>query len=239
MPLHCVALCPRERPGKTAANFEHSRTPTPTRASSKPAPTPHPPHPTPAVIRDERPFPTHPTPGSGAGALRARRPTVGPMDPALLSDAMQWRTLPPQLRALRRTVLICTTVPLTVAAGALPALLLGPRWSLLALAPLLAALPIWRSVGRNWRSWRYAEREDDLLINRGVLFRRLTVVPYGRMQLVDVTVGPLERRFGIARVQLHTASAGTDAAIPGLLPEEAARLRDSLAARGQARSAGL
>ncbi len=49
----------------------------------------------------------------------------------------------------------------------------------------------------------------------------------------------MDRKFGLAKVQLHTASSDTDAAIPGLRPEEAARLRDRLAARGEARLAGL
>jgi membrane protein YdbS with pleckstrin-like domain len=94
-------------------------------------------------------------------------------------------------------------------------------------------------LGRNWRSWRYAERADDLLISRGVLFREETVVPYGRMQLVEVTSGPVERHFGLASVQLHTAAAATDACIPGLDPAEAERLRDRLTELGEARSAGL
>jgi membrane protein YdbS with pleckstrin-like domain len=59
------------------------------------------------------------------------------------------------------------------------------------------------------------------------------------MQFVDVTAGPLERLFGLATVQLHTAAAASDATIPGLLPEEAARLRDRLAALGEARAEGL
>ena len=45
------------------------------------------------------------------------------------------------------------------------------------------------------RSWGYAEREDDLLVRRGVMFSRLSVVPYGRMQFIDVQAGPLERLF--------------------------------------------
>jgi uncharacterized protein len=71
------------------------------------------------------------------------------------------------------------------------------------------------------------------------MFRRLVVVPYGRMQFVDVAAGPLERRFGIATVQLHTAAEATDASIPGLTVHEAARLRDRLAMLGETRSAGL
>ena len=56
----------------------------------------------------------------------------------------------------------------------------------------------------------YAERADDLLIRTGIMFRSLVVVPYGRMQYVDVNAGPLARRFGIASVQLHTASPGDE-----------------------------
>lgn len=95
------------------------------------------------------------------------------------------------------------------------------------------------SVGRRWRAWGYAEREDDLLVRRGVLVRRTSVVPYGRMQFVDVTAGPLDRRLGIARVTLHTAAAASDASIPGLPVDEANRLRDRLAALGEARAAGV
>jgi membrane protein YdbS with pleckstrin-like domain len=105
----------------------------------------------------------------------------------------------------------------------------------------LAALVLIRLpfVIRGLRSWGYAERADDLLVRHGLMFRRLAIVPYGRMQFVDVTAGPLDRLFGLATVQLHTAAAASDARIPGLAPEEAARLRDRLAALGEARAEGL
>jgi membrane protein YdbS with pleckstrin-like domain len=92
---------------------------------------------------------------------------------------------------------------------------------------------------RRYRAWGYAEREDDLLVRRGVMIRRLTVVPYGRMQFVDVTAGPVDRLFGLATVQLHTAAAASDARIPGLERAEADRLRDQLASLGEAKAAGL
>src|SRR5699024_4756993 len=84
----------------------------------------------------------------------------------------------------------------------------------------------------------YVEQEEDLAIRKGVMFKSLTLVPYGRMQYVDVSAGPIARRMKIAQVQLHTASAATDASIPGLPQEEAARLRDQLSARGEAKLAG-
>jgi hypothetical protein len=94
-------------------------------------------------------------------------------------------------------------------------------------------------VSRRYRSWGYLERDDDLLIRRGVLIKRLSVVPYGRMQFVDVTAGLVERLFGIATVRLHTAAAATDARLPGLAVLEAARLREQLTSLGEARAAGI
>lgn len=105
---------------------------------------------------------------------------------------------------------------------------------------LVVTLWVWWLIPRQVQALGYAERDEDLLVVRGVLFRTLLVVPYGRMQYVDVQAGPLGRWLGIATVELHTAStAMTDASIPGLTPAEAARLRDRLATRGRARLAGL
>jgi hypothetical protein len=108
-----------------------------------------------------------------------------------------------------------------------------------AVIPLALGVVAWVVAGRRYRSWGYGEREDDLLVRRGVMFARLSVVPYGRMQFIDVQAGPLERLFGLATVRLHTAAAATDARIPGLERDEAARLRDRLAELGEAQAAGL
>lgn len=151
----------------------------------------------------------------------------------------EWVGLPGGLLALRRMLLVVWTGVAAVATGVVTGLSAGPVWALMGVVWLLVLAWGWVLIGRNWRSWRYAERADDLLISRGVLWREQTVVPYGRMQLVEVTSGPVERRFGLASVQLHTAAAATDAKIPGLVPAEAERLRDRLTELGQARSAGL
>ncbi|MEU5894140.1 PH domain-containing protein [Streptomyces sp. NPDC047461] len=150
-----------------------------------------------------------------------------------------WIGLPPGLLRMRRLLLVVWLGLLAVAVGVLLNLFAGPGWAAFALLPLALMAWGWVMLGRNWASWRYAERADDLLISRGVLWREETVVPYGRMQLVEVTSGPVERHFGLSSVQLHTAAAATDATIPGLEPAEAERLRDRLTELGQARSAGL
>lgn len=150
-----------------------------------------------------------------------------------------WTALPPGLLRMRRLLLVVWLGLPAVAVGVLLGVVISPAWSAFALLPLAPMPWGWVLLGRNWRSWRYAERADDLLISRGVLWREETVVPYGRMQLVEVTSGPVERHFGLATVQLHTAAAATDATIPGLDPAEAERLRDRLTELGEARSAGL
>ncbi|GAA3821230.1 PH domain-containing protein [Streptomyces phyllanthi] len=170
---------------------------------------------------------------AGQGGERSAERTAGePGEPV-------WIGLPPGLLRMRRLLLVVWLGSMTVGLALLLGLLAGPVWAALALPPLAVLLWGWPMLGRNWRSWRYAERADDLLISRGVLWREETVVPYGRMQLVEVTSGPVERHFGLASVQLHTAAAASDARIPGLDPAEAERLRDRLTQLGEARSAGL
>jgi membrane protein YdbS with pleckstrin-like domain len=150
-----------------------------------------------------------------------------------------WVRVSPRLATLRRLLLAGIGGLVTLVAAGLCAI---ASWWLAAAVLVVGAGLIgwgWVVIGRAVRSWGYAERADDLLVTSGIVFRQLVVVPYGRMQFVDVTAGPLDRRFGLAAVQLHTAAAATDAQIPGLVPAEAARLRDRLAARGEAGSAGL
>ncbi|MGZ4615880.1 MAG: PH domain-containing protein [Actinomycetes bacterium] len=150
-----------------------------------------------------------------------------------------WVRVSPRLATQRRLLLLVVGLPVALAVAVVVGLVITWLGALLAVAGVVAVAWGWVVVGRAVRSWGYAERADDLLVTRGILNRQLVVVPYGRMQYVDVSAGPLDRRFGLATVQLHTAAAATDAQIPGLVPTEAARLRDRLAARGEASSAGL
>jgi len=141
----------------------------------------------------------------------------------------------------RRVLLLLIGLPLVVVTALLwPFSDLTP-WLPGAVIVVELIVIIWLSwiIGRRVRSFAFTERADDLLVTSGVLIRRLVIVPYGRMQLVDVKAGPIDRLFNIASVQLHTAAATTDAVIPGLEPHVAATLRDRLAAIGEQRSAGL
>jgi uncharacterized protein len=156
------------------------------------------------------------------------------------APASCWNAPSPRLRALRRY---------EVAAGTLGALALAVGVALAvgaAVAAVAAAVGVLIAggvadlvAGRRVRAWAYTERDEDLLVRRGVMFRRMSVIPYGRMQYVEVTAGPFERAFGLATVQMHTAAAASDARIPGLPAVEAARLRDQLTSLGEAHAMGL
>jgi hypothetical protein len=140
---------------------------------------------------------------------------------------------------MRRTILVVAGLP--AAAG----IVIGCAFASTAAgygvagATIVALVLGWTAIGRNLRSWGYVERTDDLVVTHGAMFKRLTVVPYGRMQLVDVEAGPIERSFGLVNVKLHTAAATTDAKVCGLVPAVASALRDRLTQLGEAHASGL
>src|SRR5947209_3044326 len=182
---------------------------------------------------------------------RATRTAVGrPVSVGAVTDvtnagpfvppAQGWNRVSPKLATVRRIVGLAWVLVLGAVAS-IAAFVAGPLWlgAVAVLASIVVFLWVSWVIGRQVAAIGYAERQDDLVVTSGILFRRLVVVPYGRMQLVDVTAGPLHRYFGIATLQLHTAAATTDATIPGLPREQAQGLRDRLAALGEARSAGL
>ncbi|MFN8148734.1 MAG: PH domain-containing protein [Candidatus Nanopelagicales bacterium] len=170
------------------------------------------------------------------------------VDEAFAPPGEPWNRVSPKLATAYRISLVIIVLLVAIGLVALSYVIsLDPtaptalsRFFLLLLVVDLVVLAwIWWLIGRRVRSWGYAERADDLLVTSGIMFRRLVIVPYGRMQLVDLKAGPIHRALGIMTVQLHTAAATTDASIPGLEPQVAADLRDRLAARGEQRSAGL
>ncbi len=108
-------------------------------------------------------------------------------------------------------------------------------------AGVVAVITLWTLaiLPRQARSIGYQLREDDLVFRRGILWQRMVAVPYGRMQLVDITHGPLDRGFGIAQLKLVTAAAATGVTIPGLTQAAAEQLRDTLIAVAETRRTGL
>lgn len=138
--------------------------------------------------------------------------------------------------------LITNGIVLLLVVGAVLALTLWlhQMWALIP-GGIVAVLMLWSIAitPRQARSYGYMLRADDLVFRRGILWQRVVAVPYGRMQLVDITHGPLDRGFGIAQLKLVTAAASTGVTIPGLTQAAAEQLRDTLIAVAETRRTGL
>jgi uncharacterized protein len=153
---------------------------------------------------------------------------------------IRWQRPSKLLLRARRIQAGLVTVPVALAGGLIAAVAGSSALGLVIGLGVVAAGLLWeRFLARRVAAWGYAERQDDLMVRRGVLIRRQSVVPYGRMQFIDVTAGPVERSLGLATLRMHTAAAASDARIPGLDRAQAAKLRDQLAALGEAQAAGL
>ena len=129
---------------------------------------------------------------------------------------------------------------LVVAVALVVWLVAGQMWILIP-AGLVVVVTLWTLaiLPRQARAYGYQLRADDLVFRRGILWQRMVAVPYGRMQLVDITHGPLDRAFGIAQLKLVTAAAATGVTIPGLSQQGAEQLRDTLIAVAETRRTGL
>lgn len=118
--------------------------------------------------------------------------------------------------------------------------LLGWWWAMIPAALLV----IWRLVTtlltpRRVRAIGYREGSEELVVARGIMFRSVTVIPFGRVQSVEIGEGPLERTRGLAHLSITTAGLGGGTALPGLPRAEAERLRELLTERGVALMAAL
>lgn len=181
------------------------------------------------------PAPFVPDPSLSGLPDRTAEPFAPPSD--------RWRRVSPKLITVQRiastvrVVLILVPIALTLWFIVPPEM----RWLSFAVAAVGLAWWVWSffRAGRYVRSLGWARREKDLCVASGLMFRRLEVVPFGRMQVAKVSSGPLQRAFGLATVELVTASASINAVIPGLPADEAKALRDLIIELSDAEGSGL
>ena len=80
---------------------------------------------------------------------------------------------------------------------------------------------------KNYRIKAYALRDHDIIYKSGVVFFKLTTVPFNRVQHCEIKQGPIQRWFGLNTLQIFTAGGATsDLVIDGLNPERAKRLKE-------------
>ena len=99
---------------------------------------------------------------------------------------------------------------------------------------VLILIGVWRMPMRRYAAWGYRMEEDELAVRHGLLVRALSLVPFGRVQHIDLAQGPLERALGLATLVLNTAGTrGAAVRLPGLAQADAERIRDHI--RGKIR----
>lgn len=107
----------------------------------------------------------------------------------------------------------------------------GP-WKFPIVMPVLwIAIGLWSAsfVKRQWEAWRYEVTDREVILSWGVWYRTRRFVPRDRIQHVDITSGPIARKFGLSHVHLYVAGAhGAVGGIPGLTHDEAEELRQML-----------
>ena len=95
----------------------------------------------------------------------------------------------------------------------------------------VAAFIILRVPGRKYRQWGYHMAPGHIRIISGYLFNSDTIVPFGRIQHIDVDQGPIQRRYGLATLTLHTAgNHNSSVHLPGLAHDDALALRELIRA---------
>ena len=166
----------------------------------------------------------------------------------IFSDmTIDWTEVSPALtkgRRLAGSIAFGLLFLVLVVASGFAVIFLPAPWG--AVASAVALIPtvglwiwFWFWVPRNRESWGYYESDTELVIKGGLMFRRLVVVPYGRMQFVEVEAGPIATANGYSSVTLNTASSETAAVIPGVPTAEAHRLRDRLTELGDSQGSGI
>lgn len=140
-----------------------------------------------------------------------------------------------QIKVLRVRFGIAALVPL-IAAIPLdigPLQELGVPQSLVpGIVALLGLIAVAVLPRRRWRAWGWREEEDELFVRHGLFKRVITVVPFGRVQHIDIAQGPVERRYGLATLILHTAGTRTaEVSLPGLTQADAEGLRERIRAK--------
>lgn len=131
-----------------------------------------------------------------------------------------------------RVATLMATIPFV--SGSLVLEIIGPLpTGAFAVPVLLAAVFIVIRVPlRRYGARGYVMGEDRLRVVRGVLFHSDTIVPFGRVQHIDVDQGPLERAYGLATLTLHTAgNHNASVSLPGLADEDARAMRESIRAQ--------
>ena len=144
-------------------------------------------------------------------------------------DAAPFDPLDPAYLRMRMTAAAVFGAAVTIAGAALA--LLSRSWAVVVAAAIVLTLVALVTVARRIevRYMGYLVREQDVSFRNGVIGRTVATAPFARVQHVAIHRGPLDRRFGLATLQMRTA--GGSISIPGLRAELAESLKQLVADR--------
>jgi putative membrane protein len=153
-------------------------------------------------------------------------PLLDRLLPGLSLEGIAWRAV--SRRAIRRAF-VRYSFWLTVLIG-----LLAWRWDRTVAWGLPGALATGLGFGiLYWRALRYAITDEALYVRSGIFLRRFEVIPRDKVQAVLVSANPIQRRIGLARLEVVTAGSGFGASadIPDLDAQDAIELQEALSRR--------
>ena len=156
-----------------------------------------------------------------------RNPAIA-LDDLPNAEAVEWQQLHPRYAAAIR---VAATIALTIVAAAVTIaqialdIPLAPTVMLyFALLIVITSAMIWPGISVQRQA--YVLRDKDILFRKGVIWHAVTAIPFNRIQHVETSSTPLERKFGLATLQLFTAGgSGGDLKIGGLGKDVAEKLR--------------
>ena len=137
---------------------------------------------------------------------------------------------PNYVKVVRLSTLLFA-LPLVVAALVLEIVGFLPRGAFIVPILMVALWLVIRVPLRRYHARGYQMGDDRLRVVRGLIFNSDTVVPFGRVQHIDVHQGPIERAYGLGTLVLHTAGNHNSAvALPGLGHADAMAMREEIRA---------
>jgi membrane protein YdbS with pleckstrin-like domain len=87
-----------------------------------------------------------------------------------------------------------------------------------------------------YKNWKYELTSKELKLERGIIWKKYSTIPFGRVQNIDIQRGILARIIGFSTLNIQTAgyhyagNAGSisEGYIPAVSVEEAEKIRDFL-----------
>lgn len=144
-------------------------------------------------------------------------PQLTPLDPAWITTT--------------RIASALVLLPFVIGAGVVEIAQVAPSGTFIVPAVILYVFMAFVVPARKYRHWGYDMGSDRLRIVRGYMFYRDTVVPFGRIQHIDVDQGPIDRRYDLATLTVHTAgNHNSTVALPGLRHADALAIREAIRA---------